>query len=134
MDREWPSDSSLTASSTFHRSQGHWAFETVNGSCWNTTAEYLTQTEADFVAVQETTTLENSIADTEQAARNKGWRTAMSPSILTQAEGKSAGTAICCRTHIGARKSFPEECCDEAVKSRFQMKHFGAVCKGGIHF
>ena len=101
LDFEWPSDDSLTASSTFHRSQGHWAFETVNGNCWDTTAEYLTQTKADFVAVQETTTLEDSIADTEQAARNKGWRTAMSPSILTQAEGKSAGTAICGMTHIG---------------------------------
>ena len=130
----WPSDDSLAASSAFHRSQGRWAFETVNGNCWNTTAEYLTKTAADFVAVQETTTLEDSIADTEQAARNKGWKTAMSPSILTQAEGKSAGTAICCRTHIGARKPFADECSDKMVRARFQMKHFGAVCKGGIHF
>ena len=52
LDAVWPSDDSLTASSTFHRSQGHWAFETVNGSCWNTAAEYLTQTAADFVAIQ----------------------------------------------------------------------------------
>ena len=58
----------------------------------------------------------------------------MSPSILTQAEGKSAGTALCCRTHIGVRKSFAEGCSDKVVSSRFQMKHFGAVCKGGIHF
>ena len=108
------------------RSIGHkviWAFETVNGSCWNTTAEYLTQSKADFVAFQETTTLEDSIADTEQAARNKGWRTAMSPSILTQAEGKSAGTALCCRTHIGVKKSFADGCSDKVVSSRFQMKH-----------
>lgn len=119
LDREWPSDNSLIASSTFHRSQGHWAFETVNGNCWNTTAEYLTQTKVDFVAVQETTTLEDSIADTEQVARNKGWRTAMSPSILTQVEGNFVGTAICCRTHIGARKSFSDECCDKVVSSRF---------------
>ena len=131
---EWPSDNSLAASSTFHRSQGHWAFETVNGSCWNTTAEYLTQTEADFLAVQETTTLEDSIADTEQAARNKGWKTAMSASILTSAEWKSAGTAVCCRTHIGARRSFAKECTDKVVSVRFQMKLLGAVCKGGVHF
>ena len=130
---EWPCDASLTAAYKFHVSQGQWAFETVNGSCWNTAAEYLTQSKADFVAVQDTTTLEESIADTEQAARNKGWRTAMSPSILTLAEGKSAGTALCCRTHIGVRKSFAEGCSDKVVSSRFQMKHYGAVCKGGIH-
>ena len=88
---EWPSDDSLAASSTFHRSQGHWAFDTVNGSCWNTTAEYLTQTKADFVAVQETTTLDDSIADTEQAARNKGWKTAMSASISTPPKGNQRG-------------------------------------------
>ena len=100
MDFEWPSDDSLAATSTFHRSQGHWAFKTVNGSCWKTAAAYLTQTAADFVAVQETTTLEDCIADTEQAARNKGWKVAMSPCILTDAEGKSAGIAICSRTQI----------------------------------
>ena len=33
LDYEWPCDDSLTARSTFHVSQGQWAFETVNGSC-----------------------------------------------------------------------------------------------------
>ena len=106
----------------------------MNGSCWNTAAEYLTQSAADFVAVQETKIVEDSIADTEQAARNKGWKTAISPCNLTTAEGKSAGTAVCSRTHVGSRKSFADECSDRSVQARFQMKHFGAVCKGGIHF
>ena len=66
----WPSDNSLSASSKFHASQGHCPFETVNGSCWNTAAEYLAKTAADFVAVQEAKILKTSIADTEQAARN----------------------------------------------------------------
>ena len=35
---EWPSDDSLAAQSKFHRQAGHWAFETANGSCWNTAA------------------------------------------------------------------------------------------------
>ena len=64
LGRGWPSYDSLTTSSTFHRAQGHWAFEAVNDSCWDTAAEYLTQSAADFVAVQETTTLEASIAET----------------------------------------------------------------------
>ena len=70
------------------------------------------------MAVQEITTLEESIADVEQVARNKGWKTAMTPSNLTLAEGKSAGTAICSRTHIGARRSFPDECSDRVVRAR----------------
>jgi hypothetical protein len=131
LDMEWPSDDSLAANSTFHAMQGHWAFETVNGSCWNTASEYLTKSAADFVGIQESKILEGSIADTEQAARNKGWKTAISPCILTAAEGKSAGTAVCCRTHIGARRSFAEDCMDKAMQARFQMKHFGAVCRGG---
>ena len=78
--------------------------------------------------------MEDSIADTEQAARNKGWKAALSPCNLTKAEGKSAGTAVCSRTHIGARKSFSNECSSKLVRALFQIKHFGAVCKGGIHF
>ena len=76
LEFEWPSDDSFAADSTFHVSQGHWAFDTVNGSCWNTAAAYLAQTVADFVAVQETTSLEDSIADIGQVARNKGWKAA----------------------------------------------------------
>ena len=86
------------------------------------------------MAVQEAKTLKTCIADTEQAARNKGWKTSISPCFLTHADGLSAGIAICCRTQIGARKSFADECSDKVVQARFQMKHFGAVCKGGIHF
>ena len=131
---EWPCDASLTAASKFHVSQGQWAFETVNGSCWNTAAEYLAQTAADLVAVQETTIAEDGVPDVEQAARNKGWKTALTPCNVTKAEGMSAGTAVCSRTHIGARRSFDDNCCSKWVRARFQMKHFGAVCKGGIHF
>lgn len=48
---ECPSDDSLVAQSKFHRQAGHWAFETANGRCWNTAAEYLCRTAADFVAL-----------------------------------------------------------------------------------
>ena len=106
----------------------------INGSCWTTSANYLTQTAADFVAVHETTILAESVPDTEQAARNKGWKAALTPCNLTKAEGKSAGTAVCCRTHIGARKSFDDDCCSKWVRARLLMKHLGAVCKGGVHF
>jgi len=117
LELEWPSDDSLAASSKFHITQGHWAFETVNGSCWNTAAEYMTQTSADFLAIQEAKIPKDSIADTEQAARNKGWRTSVSPCIRTEAEGLSAGTALGCRTHIGVRKSFADGCSDAAVQA-----------------
>ena len=134
LDIEWPKDDSLAARSSFQSTQGHWAFDTVNGSCWNTAAEYMTISAADFVAIQEAKIPEESITDTEQAARNKGWCTAINPCIITAAEGKSAGTAVCSRTQIGSKNSFADTCNDKLLHARFQMKHFGAVCKGGIHF
>ena len=134
MDVEWHKDVSLVASSTFHVTQGHWAFDSVNGSCWNTAAEYLALSSADFVAIQEAKIPEECINDTEQAARNKGWSTAINPCIVTAAEGRSAGTAVCSRTQIGSKNSFADKCEDKQMQARFQMKHFGAVCKGGIHF
>ena len=129
MDIIWPKDDSLAASSSYHVTQGHWAFDTANGSCWNTAAEYLTVSAADFVAVQEAKIPECSIADTEQAARNKGWRTAINPCIITAAEGKSAGTAVCSRTQIGSRNSFEQSCNDKLLQARFQMKHFGRFAR-----
>ena len=36
-------------------------FDSINGSCWNTAAEYLTQSAADFVAIQETKVADDSI-------------------------------------------------------------------------
>ncbi len=66
--------------------------------------------------------------------QEKGWNAAISPYILTKGEGSSAGTAVCSRTHIGARNCFAEGCIGKLAQARFQMKRFGAVCKGGIHF
>ena len=134
LEFEWPSDDSMSAQSTVHVGAGSRAFETINGSCWNTTAEYRTQSAADFAAVQETNILEDSVCDTEQAARNKGWGTVISPCFLSAVDDKSFGTSVCSRTHIGSRNSFADGRIDKAVQARFTMKHFGAVCKGGIHF
>ena len=103
MEIEWPKDDSLAASSSFHVTQGHWAFDSVNGSCWNTATEYLTLSAADFVAIQETKIPMESITDTEQAARNKGWSTAINPCIVTAAEGKSAGRPYAAGHRLGPR-------------------------------
>ena len=86
------------------------------------------------MAIQEAKIPKESITDTEQAARNKGWSTAINLCIITTAEGKSAGTAVGSRTQIGSKNSFADEGGDLQLQARFQMKHFGAVCKGGIHF
>ena len=110
---KWPSDDSLAATSTFHRSQGHWAFETVNGSCWKTAAEYLAKTAADFVAVQETTTLEDSIVDTEHAARNKGWKVAMPPMHPHRGGGEVGGY---CRMQPDAHRG------EEVLQRRVQQQ------------
>ncbi len=67
--------------------------------------KYLEKTQADFVAVQEAKVTKGEAKDAEQAARNSGWRTAIGACVITEAEGKSAGVAICGRTHIGMNNS-----------------------------
>ena len=59
---------------------------------------------------------------------------AISPCRVSAVDGKSAGTAVGSRTHAGSRNSLAEGCTDHAIEHRFTLKHFGAVCKGGVHF
>jgi len=100
-DLSWADDGSLSALSKQHWHQGLWAFDTCNANAWSGAKKYLEKTQADFVAVQEAKIPKEECADNEQAARNSGWKTAIGPCTITEAEGKSAGVAICGRTHVG---------------------------------
>ena len=129
----WPRDGSVSMYNTDHVKQGWWAFDTINPNCWKGAATFAGGTSADFMAVQEAKVTGCETDDQEQVARNSGWRTAIEPCNITEKNGRSAGVAVACRNHVGARKSvrttLPKE-----LRGRFTMNHFGAVCKGGIHF
>lgn len=94
--------------------------------------KYLERTQADFVAIQETKISKNDCADTEQAARNSGWRTAIGPCAITEADGKSAGVATCGRTHVGMKNSIRDEAWPKLLNETSMLKHVAAICRGGI--
>ena len=106
----WADDGSMSLMSKDHRDEGLWAFDTCNAKVWTGANKYLERTQADFVVVQEAKITSGEGADIEQIARNSGWRTAIGACTITEAEGKSAGVAICGRRHIGMKNSI----CDEA--------------------
>ena len=116
-----------------HRDEGLWAFDTCNANAWAGAKKYLERTQADFVAVQEAKITSGECADVEQAARNSGWKTAIGACTITEAEGKSAGVAICGRTHIGMKNSICDEAWPKLLNQRFILKHIAACCRGGIH-
>ena len=118
---------------TSHEASGCWAFDTINPNCWGGAVGYTAGTKADFVAAQETKVPEQEVDDKVQAARNAGWKVAIEPCNITTLNGRSAGVAVGCRNNIGARNSVAAKLPSE-LKGRLALKHFGAVCKGGIHF
>ena len=126
-------DGSLSLLSKEHRLEGLCAFDTCNSNAWAGARKYLERTQADFVAIQEAKISNDERADTEQAARNTGWKTAIGACAITDADGKSAGVAICGRTHIGMKNSICDEAWPEFLSQRFMLKHVAACCRGGIH-
>ena len=105
----WVDDGSLSLLSKQHWFEGLWAFDTCNPNAWLGAKKYLERTQADFVAIQEAKRPTSECADIEQAARNSGWKTAIGPCTITGADGKSAGVAICGRTHVGMKNSICNE-------------------------
>ena len=82
------------------------------------------------MAIQKARITSGECADIEQAARNSGWRTAIGTCTITEAEGKSAGVAICGRTHIGMKNSICDEAWPNLPNQRSMLKH---VTKDGYH-
>lgn len=89
-DLSWNDDGSLSAMSKQHWEHGLWAFDTCNANAWSGGNKYLENTQADFVAVQESKLPKTECSDAEQTARNSVWRTAVGPCTVTAAAGKSA--------------------------------------------
>ena len=131
-DVRWPNDGSASAACKLHVRAGLWAIDTFNANAWPNSAEYLRSSAADFAIGQEVKIDSGQCKDIEDAVRCDGWKAKLQPCVYAQGGGKSAGTVVACRKHIGMREakcssdSWPE------LQGRFQVKVVGAVCKGGL--
>ena len=131
-DPRWPDDGSLAASCKLHVKAGLWAVDTFNANAWTGAARYLKCTAADFVLGQEAKIEADEKKEVEDSLKNDGWQVAIQPCNSAQRGGKSAGTIIGTRKHIGLGNAkcttdeWPE------LRGRFQVKVAGAVCKGGL--
>ena len=116
-----------------HRDYGLWAFDTVNPNAWPGAAEVLATTSADVVLVQEAKIDAASVKDTETTAKNAGWKVSIRECNFGDGGGKSAGVAVACRGCMGMRESCEPHLYPEELRGRFEAKHVGAVCRGGLH-
>ena len=131
----WTNDDSVSKLDTSHRKNQWWAIDTVNANAWPSAADYLATTAADFVVFQEARlTAGDSAKAAEQTARGNKWHLAVNPCKTTAAGGKSAGTAIAARSHIGMASIPSVECTHHLhPQGRFSCKKVNAILKGGYH-
>ena len=73
----------VAASNDLHRSEGLWAFDSLNGNCWTSAAEFLKSSKADGAMMQESKLRGLPKNGAEQAARNSGWNASISECIVT---------------------------------------------------
>ena len=125
--------STVKLADTSHRDKGWWAIDTANPNAWGGGAEILASSYADVIAVQKTRVPDESTKDHENTARNLGWNMAVSGCGIGDGGGDSSGVAVGCRKHIGLGESCSGELLPTELKTRFTVKHVGAICKGGLH-
>jgi hypothetical protein len=68
----------------------------------------------------------------QKAAKTTGWGLAVSPALITEAGGVSAGTAVAARSFfgmVGKELDFIPNC----FRSRICCSHVGGFCRGGLH-
>ena len=117
-----------------------WAVDSYNGNSWNRTHGVMHSSSADAFLMQETKLTEGkSTRRAEELAASRKWKMASSPAGVTHAGATSAGVAIAVRAHhglagenSGTKKRATEDVVDDCP-SRFDMKWWGAYCRGGIH-
>lgn len=131
----WPDDGSLAAGCEQHRRQGLWAIETLNPDCWPSALEYLKMTTADVALIQECKTVGGSATDEAEAAvRHAKWNVSIQPCRITDLNGKSAGAAVGCRSHIGMSNGAAMlEDVQKLQTGRFQLRKVVCIAKGGVH-
>ena len=114
-----------------HLQLGLWAVDTINPNSMSAGLEYIQNSRAEVVCIQETKVTGAALASAERIAKRAQWSLSIEPARVTEAGGMSAGTAVAVRAHIGhaAPPDFPWHC---ELDSRVKVSWVGAVCRGGF--
>lgn len=131
-DPRWPDDGSVAAGSQAHVEAGLWAFDTCNGNAWEGLSQYLERSAADAVLGQEAKVEKVYCSDVEDRLALQGWKAALQPCVYGDNGGKSSGTLVAVRSHLGMRNTDFDDSEWPQLAGRYSMKWLGAVCKGGI--
>ena len=79
--------------------------ETVNATSWASAVEYLRETDAHVVCLQEHKLVDSKIDAANEQVQAAGWKAVWSPAILTAKGAPSCGVAICVKDGIGVFKT-----------------------------
>ncbi len=109
-----------------HMVQGLGAIDSLNANAWETAARYMAATTADACLLQE---LKSAKGPQQVAAERKAkamrWSLSVEPSVVTDADGRSAGVATAVRSHHGL--AMPQtHVHTRSLKARFQCRWWGA--------
>jgi hypothetical protein len=119
-----------TASDASWKPLGFRAFDTYNTNAWNSAADALATSAADFLAIQEAREPDpEKCRRLENAARLVGWQASINPATRTTAGGASAGVAILGKRGLGLAKGVV----DAAYTDRINVKWTSCFRPGGIH-
>ena len=117
---------------TSHREAGLWAIDTLNPNAWNSAAEFLRLSSADFFLTQEVKKRAGDECDAaESTARTAGWSVSIAPCRITAKQACSAGVAVGARSHIGMSKPQTSLLNNPALGGRFTMRLIGSMARGG---
>ena len=131
----WDNDSSVPLGCINHRTQGWWAFDSLNPNAWPAGLDYMRRSGADVVLMQEARVKDGlKKDDAEQTARNAKWSTKILPCEVAAAGRKSAGVAVGCRSFVGLSSVTAVTASQHLhQEGRFLMQKVAAMGKGGVH-
>eukprot|EP00969_Alexandrium_andersonii_P348178 15395888-Alexandrium_andersonii.AAC.1 len=110
---------------------GYWAIDSLNCNAMSTGQQYLHDTAADVVLLQELRVRGDALLAAQREAARSGWSLAAEPARATEAGSTSAGVGVAVRSHLGLCQ--PEGLAGhDACQGRVIVSHLGAVCSGGI--
>ena len=114
------------------KKHGLWAFDQINPNCGTGALDFLANTAADFVCLQETKRFEGVPSQTlERDAKVRGWTLSAVPCGWGEKGGPSAGVAVAARRHIGMAK-VPDMVSSGELEHRFCVRWTGSTMKGGL--
>ena len=122
---EFTAGSKVKLKDTSHRKLGLRALETANPNAWAGAKQILAESGADFIAIQEARVDQEEVADNEAAAKTLKWRASITPCLYGEGGGKSAGAAVCCRSHVGMGSACEDIILPAELQGRFLVRQMG---------